>query len=116
MEGVLPSASVLTFTCALEPARGFCSALQSEAIAGQQSQTPGLSAVPHVCEGSVDLPVHPVSWRPEVGPPPSSSRVTSNLGVGAPPFDLDDIIWLSGAFTQCSSKGHSRYLVCLPWL
>ena len=80
VEGVLPSASVLTFSCALEPAGGFCSSLQSEALAGQQSQTSGLSAVPPVCGGSVDLPVHQVSWRPEVGPPPSSSRVTSNLG------------------------------------
>ena len=79
VEGVLPSASVLTFSCALEPAGGFCSSLQSEALAGQQSQTSGLSAVPPVCGGSVDLPVHLVSWRPEVGPPPSSSRVTSNL-------------------------------------
>ena len=80
VEGVLPSASVLTFSCALEPAGGFCSSLHSEAIAGQQSQTFGLSAVTTVCGGSVDLPVHPVSWRPEVGPPTSSSRVTSNLG------------------------------------
>ena len=37
------------------------------------------------------------------------------LSGGAPPFDLDDIIWLSGAFTQCSNKGHPRSLVCLPW-
>ena len=80
VEGVLPSASVLTFTCAVEPARGFCSSLQLETPAGQQSQTFGLSAVPLVCGGSVDLPVHTVSWRPDVGPPPSSSRVTSNLG------------------------------------
>ena len=84
VEGVLPSASVLTFTCAVEPARGFCSSLQLETLAGQQSQTFGLSAVPPVCGGSVDLPVHPVSWRPEVGPPPSSSRVTSNLGWSSP--------------------------------
>ena len=113
VEGVLPSASVLTFSC--EPAGGFCSSLQSEALAGQQSQTFGLSAVPPVCGGSVDLPVHTVSWRPEVGPPPSSSRVTSNLGGEFPLSILDDIIWLSGAFTQCSSKGHSRSLVCLHW-
>ena len=84
VEGVLPPASVLTFSCALEPACVFCSSLQSEALAGQQSQTFGSSAVPDVCGGSVDLPVHPVSWRPEVGPPPSSSRVTSNLGAGLP--------------------------------
>ena len=80
VEGVLPSVSVLTFTCAVEPARGFCSSLQLETLAVQQSQTFGLSAIPHVCGGSVDLPFHPVSWRPQVGPPPSSSRVTSNLG------------------------------------
>ena len=80
VEGVLPSASVLTFTCAVEPARGFCSSLQLETLAGQQSQTFGLSAVPPVCGGSVDLPVHPVLWRPEVGLPLSSLRVTSNLG------------------------------------
>ena len=114
VEGVLPSAPVLTFSCALEPAGGFCSSLQFEPIAGLQSQIFGLSAVPPVCGGSVDLPVHPVSWRPEVGPPSSSSRVASNL-VGVPPIDFDDFIWLSGAFTQCSSKGHSRSLVCLPW-
>ena len=84
VECVLPSASVLTFSCALEPDGGFCSSLQSEALAGQQSQTFGSSAVPPVCGGSVDLLVHPVSWRPEVVPPPSSSRVTSNLGVELP--------------------------------
>ena len=50
VEGVLPSASVLTFSCALEPAGGFCSSLQSEALAGQQSQTFGLSAVPLCAE------------------------------------------------------------------
>ena len=83
MEGVLPSASVLTFSCALETAGGFCSSLQSEALAGQHSQIFGLSAVPPVCGGAVDLPVHPVSWRPEIGPPTSSSRVTSNLGGGS---------------------------------
>ena len=85
VEGVLPPASVLTFSCALEPAGGCCSSLQYEAFAGQQSQTFGLSAVPPVCGVSVDSPVHTVSWRPEVGPPPSSSRVTSNLG-GSFPF------------------------------
>ena len=60
VECVLPSASVLTFTCAVEPAREFCSSLQLETLAGQQSQTFGLSAVPPVCGGSVDLPVHTV--------------------------------------------------------
>ena len=34
---------------------------------------------------------------------------------GAPLVILDDVIWFSGAITQCSSKGHSRSLVCLPW-
>ena len=115
VDGVLPSASVLTFSCALEPARGFCSSLQSKALDEQQSQTFGLSAVPPLCGGSVDLPVHPVSWRPEVGPPPSSSRVTSNLGGELPLSILTTFIWFSGAFTQCSSKGHSRSLVCLSW-
>ena len=87
VEGVLPSASVLTFTCAVESARGFCSSLQFDNPAGQQSQTIGLSAVPPVYGGSVDLPGHPVSWRPEVVPPTSSSRVTSNLGGwGVPPY------------------------------
>ena len=42
-----------------------------------------LSRTP-VCGGPVDLPVHPVSWRPEVGPPPSYSRVTSSLVVEFP--------------------------------
>ena len=37
------------------------------------------------------------------------------LSGGAPLDILDDIIWLSGAFTQCSSNGHSSSLVCLPW-
>ena len=72
------------------------------------------------------MPVRPVSWRPEVseasqilgfelsGPPQCSSRVTSNLG-GAPLVNLDDVIWFGGAFTQCSSKGHSRSFVCLLW-
>ena len=30
-------------------------------------------------------------------------------------INLDDVIWFGGAFTQCSSKGHSRSLVCLLW-
>ena len=51
VEGVLPSASVLTFTCAVESARGSCSSLQFDNPAGQQSQTIGLSAVPPVHGG-----------------------------------------------------------------
>ena len=66
VEGGLPSASVLTFSCALEPEGGLCSFLQLETLAEQQSQTFGLSAVPPVCGGSVDLPVHQIYWRPEV--------------------------------------------------
>ena len=49
VEGVMPSASVITFSCVLEPAVGFCSSLQFDAIVGQQSQTSGLSAIDTVC-------------------------------------------------------------------
>ena len=34
---------------------------------------------------------------------------------GAPFVNLDDVIWFGGAFTQCSSKGHSCSLVSLLW-
>ena len=69
-----------------------CNPTSLRNISPKNPVTTGSSAVPPVCGGLADMPVHPVSWRPEVseashisgfelsGPPQCSSRVTSNLG------------------------------------